>query len=259
LVSASTEIPEQAADTGRPIESGDSADSVAAVQDLAESRRRVSIGGGALPRRRYNEKSIQASRDFSGLRAWLWTALAVLFASLALARAQSTNTPSRLDYQSFKLITDRNIFDPDRSPRSARNPRSDPRRPARVESFSLVGTLSYEKGTFAFFDGSSSEYRKALKCADTIAGYKVCEITANRVKLEANGQQIELPVGAQMRRQDDDDWALSESGGSSASTASTLASNDKAESSSSSTSGSDGEENDVLKRLLQKRQQELNK
>ena len=29
----------------------------------------------------------------------------------------------------------------------------------------LVGTMTYEKGTFAFFDGSSSEYRKALKRA----------------------------------------------------------------------------------------------
>lgn len=193
-----------------------------------------------------------------GLRPWLWAALASFLAGPLTARAQPTNASPSLDYQSFKLIADRNIFDPNRAPRAARAPRAESRRPARTESFSLVGTLSYEKGAFAFFDGSSSEYRKALKCGDTIAGYKICEITAKGVKLETNGQQIELPVGGQMRRQDEEEWAVA-SGAAPASQASAPGSNEEADGSSGSRSGSDGDENDVVKRLLQKRQQELNR
>jgi len=189
----------------------------------------------------------------SALRARLWAALALLLATTPLLRAQSTNAPSRLDYQSFKLITDRNIFDPNRSPRTAR---SESRRPARTESFSLVGTLSYEKGTFAFFDGSSSEYRKVLKCTDAIAGHKITEIAPNRVKLEVNGKQIEMPVGVQMKRQDDDEWLLAAGTASSASASSATASREKNESSSGS---SGGDESDILKKLMQKREQELNK
>jgi len=36
--------------------------------------------------------------------------------------------------------------------------------------------LSYEKGLFAFFDGSSPDYRKVLKEEDTIAVFKIAEI-----------------------------------------------------------------------------------
>jgi len=35
--------------------------------------------------------------------------------------------------------------------------------------------MSYEKGPFAFFEGSSSEFQKVLKQDDTIAGFKIGE------------------------------------------------------------------------------------
>jgi len=131
---------------------------------------------------------------------------AFLAVACLAARAQNTNSVSRPDYQSFKIIADRNIFDPNRSPRSAG--RTEPRKAAQVESFALVGTLSYEKGTFAFFDGTDSSYRKALKAGDSIAGYKIAEITADGVKLEAEGKQVELNVGMQMKKQDESEWQL---------------------------------------------------
>src|SRR5262249_468863 len=66
--------------------------------------------------------------------------------------------------QNFRIVTERNIFDPNRGP--AIRPRSGPTR--STDYFALVGTMSYEKGLFAFFDGTSSEYRKALKLGDSI-------------------------------------------------------------------------------------------
>lgn len=164
--------------------------------------------------------------------------------------AEGTNAPpGRLEYPAFKIISERNIFDPTRSPRSAR--RTDAARPSKVDSFALVGTLSYEKGTVAFFDGTGPEFRKALKAGDTIAGFKVLEIGSHRVRLEADGKQVELSVGMQLKRQDEGEWQPSGPAESFAPAApSAVASGDKAE----DTSG--GEETDVVKRLMQKREQE---
>ena len=77
-----------------------------------------------------------------------------------------------------------------------------------VESFALLGTMSYAKGSVAFFDGSSSSFKKALKPADTIATYKIKEIAQNGVKLESGGKEVELRVGMQMRRQDEGEWQI---------------------------------------------------
>jgi len=164
-------------------------------------------------------------------------------------RAQNTNSVSRPEYQSFKIIADRNIFDPNRSPRSAG--RTEPRKAARVESFALVGTLSYEKGTFAFFDGTDSSYRKALKAGDSIAGYKIAEIAADGVKLEAEGKQVELNVGMQMKKQDESEWQLAGNAESFAKSTPATGASEKGETSSS------GGESDILKKLMQKREEDL--
>ena len=70
-----------------------------------------------------------------------------------------------------------------------------------MDAFALVGTMSYQKGTFAFFDGTSPEYRKVLERDGAIAGYKVAEITPNAVKLEAANKRVEMKVGTQMRHE----------------------------------------------------------
>src|SRR5262245_31814930 len=182
--------------------------------------------------------------------ARLWATLVLLLVSGLVGRAQNTNAVARQDFQSFKIITDRNIFDPNRSSRSSRS-RSEGPRPARIESFALVGTMSYQKGTYAFFDGTGASYRKAIKTGDTIAGYKVADISADRVKLEANGQQIELNVGVQMKKQDEGEWQLAGRAESFSTATPATATAEKTDSASGI------EESDVLKKLMQKREQEL--
>jgi hypothetical protein len=133
--------------------------------------------------------------------------LGLLFTGSPLAVAQDdTNSPSATDYNSFKLISDRNIFNPNRRG----GQRDIVRTPSvKVDSFKLVGTMNYEKGKFAFFDGTSSEYRKTLKLSDIIGGYRIADISPNAIKLLAAGNStVSLPVGAQMRRQDGGPWAL---------------------------------------------------
>jgi len=165
------------------------------------------------------------------------------------AMGQSTNSSPRPDYSAFKIVTDRNIFNPHRYARSSRVRESRPT--SKADSFALVGTMSYEKGTFAFFDGTSSEYKKAVKPSDTIASYTISRITPNSVELSSGTNQVELRVGMQMRRSDQDQWIPS-------GPPQTLAAAPSASSESgvSKPDSSTSEESEVLKRLRLRREQE---
>ena len=134
--------------------------------------------------------------------------IALLLAAAFPTVAQSTNGT---DFASFQIIGQRNIFDPNRMPH-----RHSTGAAARVvDSFSFVGTMSYAKGTFAFFDGTSPDFRKVLERDGNIAGFKVAAITPKSVKLlsETNAMpgtnEIILQVGTQMRRNDDGQWVVS--------------------------------------------------
>jgi hypothetical protein len=156
--------------------------------------------------------------------AWPWAALLTL-ASLGLpataasgtdtnatASARSTppaTPPARVDYSTFKLVTDRNIFNAGRSGRAPMGSGTEVRRPARVDTFGLVGTMDYEQGTVAFFDGNSSEFRKALRVNSTnstIAGWKLTAATFQGVKLAAETNTVELKVGMSLRREEEGPW-----------------------------------------------------
>jgi hypothetical protein len=164
------------------------------------------------------------------------------------------NGPITLDYSSFKVVVDKNIFDPNRQPQ--RGPRTVRPTPKSIDFLTLVGTMSYEKGTFAFFDGTSSEYKKALKMADVIAGYKVTNIAPNGVKLTSGTNELELSVGAQLSREENGPWLPTGQSTSYAATPTSTTTNAAATSSTGSDSASGSAESDIIKRLMQKREKE---
>jgi hypothetical protein len=165
----------------------------------------------------------------------------------------TNNGPITLDYSSFKVIVDRNIFDPNRTPRGS-VPLHNFSKPKSFDSLTLVGTMTYEKGTFAFFDGTSSEYKKALKLADAIAGYKVTNIAPNGVKLASGTNELDLSVGAQLRREENGPWQLA--GQSTTYAATPTSTNATATTSTGSNAASSSAESDIIKRLMQKREKE---
>lgn len=166
--------------------------------------------------------------------------------SRATARAAKTVE----DFSNFRIVADRNIFNPNR--RYSRPGESQPK-PKQVDSFGLVGVMSYEKGTFAFFDGSTSDFKKVLKSSDKIANYTICEITPNAVKLDNGGKKLELHIGAQLRREDQGEWTLSNEPQSYAVSSTASSSNANASAATDAPSGADA---DVLKKLMQRREQE---
>ena len=179
------------------------------------------------------------------------------------AADSTASTKDLAGFDEFKIITQRNIFDPNRRDRTRfPNGSGEQPKPRRIDYLNLVGAMSYEKGRFAFFDGSSSEYRKSVKPGDTIAGYKVANVTQNDVTLESGDKKIQLPVGGQLKREDEGEWrvnsnpenfaASTNSSGSSSSSSSVSTSSSSSNSTSSSSSD---EQNPILKRLLEQRRQ----
>jgi len=132
--------------------------------------------------------------------------LAAAMAGGTEGRAQETNRAGARDFSMFKVISDRNIFDPNRRARI----NSAPQAPRVVDSFALAGTLSYDQGPFAVFDGTSGDYHKVLGVDGKIAGYSVTQISHDSVKLVSGTNEITLKVGMQMKRSPDGKWAASE-------------------------------------------------
>ncbi len=128
--------------------------------------------------------------------------------------AQSTNVPTKLSYDSFRTIGDRNIFNPNRYARGSgrTNTRASSTPASRVESFTLVGIMAYEKGSFAFFDGTKSDYKHALQADGVIGEFKLVHVMSDAVKIIGGTNSFDLKVGMQMRREDEGEWFLSEGG-----------------------------------------------
>ena len=128
-------------------------------------------------------------------------------AAIVPPAAQTNSAAAPVDYSSFsKFITERNIFNPNRVAHVLYVPGSYVPPLRTPDSFTLVGTLSYEKGDFAFFDGTSSQYRKAVRLNETIAGFKVTNIEPNSVTLLLDTNTTVLKIGEQMRDDGEGHW-----------------------------------------------------
>jgi len=128
-------------------------------------------------------------------------------AAIVPPAAQTNSAAAPVDYSSFsKFITERNIFNPNRVAHVIYPPGRYVAPTRTPDSFTLVGTLSYEKGDFAFFDGTSSQYRKAVRLNETMAGFTVTNIEPNSVTLLLDTNTTVLKIGEQMRDDGEGHW-----------------------------------------------------
>ena len=185
------------------------------------------------------------------LRSVLGVFVAGIVLSVSFGAQQTNNYPT---IDSFKIIRERNIFDPNRTPTYVRNPRNGPPRHV-ADAFALVGTMSYSKGRFAFFNGQSSQYKQVLEPGGNIAGYTVKEVAQDAVTLTANGKDFQMAVGAQMRKVDNK-WQLSGHIIEEADVADETNGEAAAVESSALPAGVSGDAAAILKRLMDQRNQE---
>lgn len=176
-----------------------------------------------------------------------------LLAGLRLSAAEAK--PVAADsFEAFRLITDRNIFDPNRI---ARSRRAAEEAPPRSDILSVVGTMNYSKGLFAFFDGSAPAYRQVLREGQTIADYTVTHIDQQSVELSRNGQKLTLVIGAQLRRPPGGEWAVVAAETVLREAETQAASAAAAPAASPTSAPSSPASSDVLKRLMEQRQKQL--
>lgn len=173
-----------------------------------------------------------------------------VFTSLLSAADRPTD-----DFAAFRLIAERNIFDPNRVDRSGRGANPDALPPADAV-ITLVGTLQYEKGLFAFFDGTDPRHTKVIGSGEKIAGFTVTRIVADSVDLEREGVATHLKVAQQLRRApvEGAEWVVATPADSLPSTPEVAIVTDGAASSPTDTSAKSSR---ALKRLLEKRQKQL--
>jgi hypothetical protein len=197
----------------------------------------------------------------------------ILLTAIGLAgnfsAAAQSNAPGDTDYAKFSsFITDRNIFDPNRYPHNARSAPMKTKRTPRTRApgtpfIALVGTMSYEKGLFAFFNANDSDLKKILTAGDEIAGYTVKEITASVVTLtDKDKKEITMKIGDQMH-QDGSAWKLNDESSGNAPASEAPPTTELDNSSATGTTEAPAaapsanlEGNDILKKLMEKRAKE---
>jgi len=196
-------------------------------------------------------------------------ALAVVLTA-SCAYAQSNGVPGPQDYDKFsRFIADRNIFDPNRQPHyynghSTYHPRTT--RSRGIPGIQLVGTMSYEKGMFAFFSGNNEDLNAVEQTGGKIQGYTITQITPDSVSLQAADEKEphKLKIGDGLR-QENGKWIFADASDlPSMDTASSTAESSNSSSntgsatttSTPSTPPSASEQNDTLKRLMQQREKE---
>jgi hypothetical protein len=122
------------------------------------------------------------------------------------ASPEPVSADGKLDFQSFHLITDRNIFDMSRTGIRIRDKAV---HQVKVEEFTLNGIMSYEKGQYAFFAVSWLGSEQTHKIADMIADYKITAIGSDYVELRATNESkvVKMPAGTTIRREDNGPWS----------------------------------------------------
>lgn len=117
---------------------------------------------------------------------------------LALAAAVTARAePPAPSYDAFRLVRLRNLFDPDR-----RGPRGDaaastaPRAGGPLPNYlTFTGAMVTNGRKLAFFSGARPEYNRVIGPRDRIADFVVNEVSDGQVELRLGDQKIIVAVG----------------------------------------------------------------
>ncbi len=145
--------------------------------------------------------------------AWFGSMVTIAVALWLPVRAGENGESSVPDFESFRIIVDRNVFDPNRVPVREQEPviESIP----VIETFSLFGTMvseegayAFEEGAHAFFGGTKASYDAVFDVGGIIEGHRIVKIETDCVTLEKDGHRIELTVGSGMSRAGEGEWKI---------------------------------------------------
>ena len=167
-------------------------------------------------------------------------------------------------FDAFRLMRTKNMFDPSRRPArtetaSART--TAPGRENKSSTLTLTGTMVTDGKVLAFFSGTRADYSKVLSVGGTIADCKITAITATEVEMERGGKPGTLAVGHQLQI----DGAPSDVPAPEPTAAAPAPGAAPADSAAPATGGPtagpapSNDKSDVLRRMMERREKEMNK
>ncbi|MBE7558287.1 hypothetical protein HS125_04830 [bacterium] len=137
--------------------------------------------------------------------------LALLLVALwSPAWGQDERRPRDAGFERFRVIVERNIFEPNRGPARGHRPAQEVRRddPPPVETLALLGAVVYDSTVVAVFTGSRPDFRATVRPGDNLADMRVAEIRIGGVTFEGASGRLELPVGWHLRRVAGGEWQV---------------------------------------------------
>ena len=170
--------------------------------------------------------------------------------------AEEKASLAKPEYKDFKIILNRNIFDPDRRPKTVYTPVSTRKTKTRTkERIHLMGSLISDTRTISFWDGSGLEGSGELNVGENVAGYRICKILTDKVSLEKEGRRLEVPIDSSLVMNDAGDWEI---GSADAEYFREEVSPDNTtEKKSSGDEQESGDMNDLLKKMMERRKREI--
>ena len=195
----------------------------------------------------------------SPIRYPMLLAAACLIA-LSIAAPGTPPTPlKKQGFDAYPLVRTRNIFDPERQPgisMAASDAAQPPTPPASNADYAaLNGTMITAEKALAFFSGSRPEFNKVLAPNGTIAGARLVKITPDSIEVEREGKRTVVAVGQTVPLNASSAPTAAPAPSPTTDTPSSSAPSPSTPASTTPLSGLDREA--VMRRMMEKRQQEL--
>ncbi len=172
-----------------------------------------------------------------------------------LAPALIHSAEKTAGYDAFSLVRTRNIFDPNRRAPVKQSEAARPAAPSRPKSvhLSLTGTMVTDGRSLAFFSGSRSEFNKIIGVGGKIGDFTVAKISGSQVDLEQAGQPTTLAVGKRLQLEG------TEAGATETEPPAPTGDASATSTAPTGTPPTGGSPSDVLKRMMERRAQEMKK
>lgn len=126
-------------------------------------------------------------------------------ARVAPASAPAAAGAPASGFDVFRIVAERNIFNPNRVGLTRAAPEA---RPPRIDEIALVGTVEFGGQRVALFESAEAAFRKSVREGETIGDFTVAKVGAAGIELAREGRTLPLRVAEQLRRPEGGEWSV---------------------------------------------------
>ena len=129
-------------------------------------------------------------------------------AALASAGAPAAAGPAAPagSLEAFALVTERNIFNPNRTARTRAAPEE---KPVRTEEVALVGVVGFGTSTSAVFHSTDPRLKGEAAAGGQVGDFTVVAVSPSAVELRAGERTYTLAVAQRLTRAEGGEWTAS--------------------------------------------------